>query len=81
MLFLALPILSSGDYPLRAPSDGDSDGLGVASSDESGVPFERPAEFEGRSFDSFTPAELAVIVGQRQQQTIERAPMLRCWRG
>lgn len=56
---------------------GDPDIAGVfSSSDESGIPFERPAEFEGRTLASFTAAELAAIVKQRQEQTIQRAPTL-----
>jgi hypothetical protein len=45
-------------------------------SDESGIPFERPAEFEGRRMEDITPAELAKLVKARQEQTIERAPGL-----
>jgi hypothetical protein len=45
-------------------------------SDESGIPFERPAAFDGRRLEDITPAELARIVKQRQEQTIERAPTL-----
>ncbi len=41
-----------------------------------GIPFERPDEFVGRRLEDVTPAELAKIVQQRQQQTIERAPTL-----
>jgi len=46
------------------------------SSDESGVPFERPAQFEGRTLEDITPDELAALNTQRQQQTIQRAPTL-----
>jgi len=46
------------------------------SSDESGVPFERPAQFEGRTLEDITPDELAELNKQRQQQTIQRAPTL-----
>jgi hypothetical protein len=45
-------------------------------SDESGIPFERPAGFEGRRLEDITSAELAQIVKQRQDQTVERAPTL-----
>jgi hypothetical protein len=56
---------------------GEPDIAGVySSSDESGVPFERPDEFAGRTLKDFTPAELAEIVKRRQDQTIERAPTL-----
>jgi hypothetical protein len=56
---------------------GDPEIAGVfTNSDESGIPFERPAEFEGRRVEDVTPAELADIVRKRQQQTVERAPTL-----
>ncbi len=43
---------------------------------EQGTPFERPAQFDGRSLDSFSAAETAEIIAKRQQQAIERAPFL-----
>src|SRR3954469_18219212 len=56
---------------------GDPEIAGVfTNSDESGIPFEKPAEFEGRSLEDVTPAELAEIVRRRQEQTVERAPTL-----
>jgi hypothetical protein len=56
---------------------GDPDIAGVfTNSDESGIPFERPAEFEGRRLEDVSPAELAEMVKQRQKQAIERAPTL-----
>jgi len=66
-----------GTYvPARTPW-GEPDITGVfTNSDESGIPFERPAEFEGRRMEDITPAELAKIVRQRQEQTIERTPGL-----
>ena len=45
-------------------------------SDESGIPFERPAEFDGKKVADVTPEQLAVIVKQRQEQTVERTPGL-----
>jgi hypothetical protein len=45
-------------------------------SDESGIPFERPAEFEGRKVADVTPEQLAAIVKQRQDQTVQRTPGL-----
>ena len=56
---------------------GDPQVAGVySSSDESGVPFERPSEFDGRTLADITPAELAELTRQRQQQTVQRAPTL-----
>ncbi len=45
-------------------------------SDESGIPFERPAQFEGKKVEDISPAELAKIQKQRQEATLERAPTL-----
>ena len=62
--------------PPRTPW-GDPDIAGdYNNSDESGIPFERPDEFAGRRLEDVTPAELAKLVKQRQQQTIERTPGL-----
>ena len=56
---------------------GDPEIAGVfTNSDESGIPFERPAEFDGRKLEDVSPAELADMVKQRQKQAIERAPTL-----
>jgi hypothetical protein len=71
------PLPPRGTFvPPRTPW-GDPDIAGdYNNSDESGIPFERPAEFEGRRMQDITPAELAKVVEQRQEQTIERAPGL-----
>ena len=71
------PIPPRGTFvPPKTPW-GDPDITGdYNNSDESGIPFERPDEYAGRTIDSFTPAELAKMVAQRQQQTIERTPGL-----
>jgi hypothetical protein len=71
----ALP--ARGTYVAARTPWGDPDIAGVfTNSDESGIPFERPAEFEGRRMEDITPAELAKLVKARQEQTIERAPGL-----
>jgi hypothetical protein len=71
------PIPPRGTYvPPKTPW-GDPDITGdYNNSDESGIPFERPDEYAGRTIDSFTQAELAKMVAQRQAQTIERTPGL-----
>ena len=71
------PLPPRGTYvPQRTPW-GDPDIAGAYNnSDESGIPFERPDEFAGRTLASFTQAELQTLTVQRQQQTIERAPGL-----
>jgi hypothetical protein len=53
---------------------GDPDLTGVYSnSDEAGIPFERPAEFEGRRLQDITEAELNDLRRARQNATLERA--------
>jgi hypothetical protein len=44
-------------------------------SDETGIPFERPAEFADRMLESITPEELVSIQVERQD-LIERKPTL-----
>jgi hypothetical protein len=62
--------------PARTPW-GDPDLSGIyTNSDESGIPFERPVEFEGRRFEDVTPDELAKIQQTRREETIERAVRL-----
>src|SRR4051794_23036128 len=54
--------------PPRTPW-GDPDLAGVYSNDdETGVPFERPAEFEGRRIEDITPDELAALNKRRNEQ-------------
>ena len=54
--------------PPRTPW-GDPDLTGAYSNDdETGIPFERPAEFEGRRVEDITPAELRDINRQRTEQ-------------
>jgi hypothetical protein len=73
---LAVPKNTKNWTPPRT-AWGDPDIAGVfTNSDESGIPFERPAEFDGRRLEDVSPAELAEMVKQRQKQAIERAPTL-----
>jgi hypothetical protein len=53
---------------------GDPDLTGIyTNSDESGIPFEKPAQFEGRRLEDITGAELAELQRARQDAIIERA--------
>ena len=62
--------------PARTPW-GDPDLSGVfTNSDESGIPFEKPAEFEGRRLEDVTAAELATIQQARRDQTLDLAVRL-----
>ena len=73
----AAPLPPRGTYEPVRTAWGDPDIAGAYNnSDESGIPFERPQEYAGRTLDSFTPEELAKITQQRQEQTIERNPTL-----
>src|SRR5688572_22746098 len=49
---------------------GDPDLAGIYSnSDESGIPFERPARFEGRRLEEITPKELDELRAERRKAT------------
>src|ERR1700730_9511117 len=73
---LPVPKSLKGWTPSRT-AWGDPEIAGVfTNSDESGIPFERPAQFAGRKIEDVTPAELGDSVPQRQQQAVERAPTL-----
>jgi hypothetical protein len=53
---------------------GDPDIAGVyTNSDESGIPFERPAAFEGRRLEDITGAELATLQQARRDAIVENA--------
>jgi len=43
---------------------------------ESGTPFERPAEFAGKRIEDVTPEELAKATELRNRRKVERAPLL-----
>jgi hypothetical protein len=56
---------------------GDPDLSGsYTNTSESGTPFERPAEFDGKRLDEITPAELAKAIDARNDQKVVRAPTL-----
>jgi hypothetical protein len=70
---LALPTDIKNWKPGRTPW-GDADLSGVYSnSDESGIPFERPAQFNGRRLEDITPAELQKLSQARRDAVIDRA--------
>jgi len=73
----AAPLPPRGTYEPKRTSWGDPAIAGAYNnSDETGIPFERPEAFAGRTLESFTPDELAAITAERQKQTIERNPTL-----
>jgi hypothetical protein len=54
---------------------GDPDLQGVyTNKDESGIPFERPAQFEGKKLEEVEDSEFAELLRQRSQATLARAP-------
>src|SRR4029079_7591906 len=65
---LALPGATQGWAPPRT-AWGDPDLQGAYSNDnETGIPFERPAEFAGRTLSSITPPELKKLNRTRPEQ-------------
>jgi hypothetical protein len=55
----------------------DPDIAGVyTNNDESGIPFERPAQFEGKHLSDISEEELNELRAERAQQALERAPTL-----
>jgi hypothetical protein len=61
--------------PKTAWGDPDLQGL-YTNKYEQGTPFEKPAEFEGKTLADISPAQLADIVKKRQQRAIDNAPFL-----
>src|SRR5262249_22997121 len=56
---------------------GDPDLRGVyTNNDESGIPFERPANFEGKTLKDVSDEELNDLRAERAEQALERAPTL-----
>ncbi|HUQ50904.1 MAG TPA: hypothetical protein VM692_01705, partial [Gammaproteobacteria bacterium] len=73
----AAPLPPRGTYVPARTSWGDPAIAGAYNnSDETGIPFERPEAFAGRTLESFTREELAQITAERQRETIERNPTL-----
>ena len=60
--------------PARTPW-GDPDLQGTyTNKDESGIPFERPSQFAGKTNADVDDAELKELIQERNQATLERAP-------
>ncbi len=63
----------------KAPKTGwgDPDLQGVfTNNDESGIPLERPREFEGKRLEDVSDSELAELRKERNEAAVERAPNL-----
>src|SRR5438876_6524157 len=84
--FMALPILAQAPaskpvaratkvYTPPKTSWGDPDLQGVyTNKDESGIPFERPAQFEGKKLEDVEDSEFTELLRQRSEATLARAP-------
>jgi len=71
------PAAPKGAYVPPRTLWGDPDLQGsYNNTDESGTPFERPAEFEGRRLEDVSPAELEKAIQQRNERKARVAPTL-----
>src|SRR3954469_25318733 len=60
--------------PAKTPW-GDPDLHGTyTNKDESGIPFERPSQFAGKTLADVDDAELRELIAERNQAALERAP-------
>jgi hypothetical protein len=59
--------------PRTAWGDPDLQGT-YTNKDESGIPFERPGQFDGKNLADVQDQELAELVRERQKQAADRAP-------
>ena len=60
--------------PRTAWGDPDLQGT-YTNKDESGIPFERPGQFDGKGIADVDDVELAELIRERQKQAAERAPL------
>jgi hypothetical protein len=84
--FMALPIVAQAPaskpvaratkvYTPPKTSWGDPDLQGVyTNKDESGIPFERPAQFEGKKLEDVEDSEFTELLRQRSEAALARAP-------
>lgn len=64
-------------YTAPRPAWGDPDRqASYTNTDESGAPFERPAEFAGKRLEDITPAQLEKAIEQRNDRKRQVAPRL-----
>src|SRR5436305_1950493 len=73
----AAPKASAKSYKAPKTPWGDPDLQGIfTNNDESGIPLERPNEFDGKTLSDISDSELAEITKERNRQAEERAPNL-----
>ena len=69
------PAKQSKTYTAAKTPWGDPDLQGTyTNKDESGIPFERPSQFDGKAASDVDDAELKELIAERAQQALERAP-------
>jgi hypothetical protein len=69
----AASVKTAGPYaPPRTPWGAPALEGVYTNDDETGIPFERPAQFEGRRVEDITPAELRAVNGQRTEEFNDR---------
>jgi hypothetical protein len=73
----AAPARSAKAYSLPRTPWGDPDIAGVfTNNDESGIPLERPNQFEGKRLEDVSEGELEQLRSQREDQRVAAAPNL-----
>jgi hypothetical protein len=73
----ATPARSTKPYSLPKTPWGDPDIAGVfTNNDESGIPLERPNQFEGKRLEDVSEGELEQLRSQREDQRVAAAPNL-----
>ncbi len=71
------PKAPAKSYTVPKTPWGDPSLAGVyTNNDESGIPFERPAEFDGKHLSDISSGELQELREERAEQALERAPEL-----
>jgi hypothetical protein len=79
VLAMAMPLIAQSKKAYKAPKTGwgDPDLQGVyTNNDESGIPLERPNQFDGKTLTDISDSELAELTKERNRQAEERAPNL-----
>ena len=76
-MILCVALSAQAKYKAPRTAWGDPDISGnYTNKYEQSTPFERPAEFDGKTLEQITPAQLKDILAARQKNAIDRAPFL-----
>jgi hypothetical protein len=79
VLALAVPAFAQSKKAYKTPKTpwGDPDLQGVyTNNDESGIPLERPSQFDGKTLEDVTDSELAELTKERNRRAEQAAPNL-----